>query len=156
MTRDHRWVVESPEAMIALGRAFGEGARGGEVFRLTGALGAGKTQWVKGLGEGLGITGVINSPSYVIEKSHAGRLTLHHIDLYRLTSVEACRELALEERVEPETVVAVEWAERFPAFQRDSAVHLALDFGERENERVARLTAWASHHDDLVRRVTTP
>ena len=80
---------------------------------LTGELGSGKTVFVRGLARGLGIdTDEIASPTFVLLTSHAGRLTLHHADLYRLRGNGDEQELGLEELPGPNGVLAVEWAER--------------------------------------------
>jgi tRNA threonylcarbamoyladenosine biosynthesis protein TsaE len=129
------WIVRSPDEMIALGRRFGESCRGREVFLLDGPLGSGKTQWVKGLGSGLGITQVINSPAFTLVKEYVGRLTLHHVDLYRLHSGHECVELGLEDLVSPRSVLAIEWAGRYPEFRGGREVQLQFEMGARDDER---------------------
>jgi tRNA threonylcarbamoyladenosine biosynthesis protein TsaE len=89
------------------------GFSGGEVVLLYGELGTGKTAFVRGLARGLGIDpGEVSSPTFVLLSSYAGRLTLHHADLYRLRGPGAELELGLEELPGPAAVLAVEWAER--------------------------------------------
>lgn len=135
--------------MEALGEAMGRACVGGEVFLLTGNLGAGKTQWTKGLGRGIGVTSVINSPTFTIVKPHEGRLTLQHIDLYRLGSEGECEELALEDLIGPDTVVAIEWAERFPRLGESGKPHrLVIDFGETDQDRIVTLM---TDNKDLAR-----
>jgi tRNA threonylcarbamoyladenosine biosynthesis protein TsaE len=85
------------------------------VIALTGDLGAGKTELVKGLAAGLGVTSRVQSPTYALIHEHrGGRLTLYHLDLYRLESPEAILRAGLEEYlVAPAGVSVVEWAERW-------------------------------------------
>ena len=81
---------------------------------LSGELGAGKTQFVKGLARGLGIPGRVLSPSFVLVNVYSGgRLTLFHLDLYRLDTPEQIAAAGLEEYLRPEGVTVVEWAERW-------------------------------------------
>lgn len=87
--------------------------RGGEVVLLTGELGAGKTAFVRGLARGLGVPPeIVASPTFVLLTAYAGRLKLHHADLYRLRGDGDDAELGLEELPGPGGVLAVEWAER--------------------------------------------
>jgi len=123
---------DSPEETEGFAEAFAAELKGGEVVALAGNLGAGKTCFARGLALGLGISGPITSPSYVLVKSYEGRLTLHHADFYRLegsstpsTSSTARAErlpepldiasLGLEDYLDnPAAVVLIEWADRYP------------------------------------------
>lgn len=99
---------------LAAGRALAADLRPDDVVLLTGDLGAGKTAFVKGLAEGLGVDPIdVTSPTFtLIQEYRGGRLTLHHIDLYRLTPREV-DDLGLEELVVSGAVVAVEWPDRW-------------------------------------------
>ncbi|MCB9725411.1 MAG: tRNA (adenosine(37)-N6)-threonylcarbamoyltransferase complex ATPase subunit type 1 TsaE [Spirochaetaceae bacterium] len=103
------------EAGVELGRAIGVE---GLVIALIGPLGAGKTLLVKGLAEGLGLDArLVSSPTFVIAQSHPlpeGPEHLHHLDLYRLETEEALESIGLEDMLAPGSVLAVEWADRFP------------------------------------------
>jgi len=116
--------VESADAMRALGRALGRAAQAGDRFLLEGAFGAGKTTFVQGLADGLDVALPVRSPSFVIETQYRGRLTLYHVDLYRLEHIEPALLQELEEHLYGEGVTAVEWAERLPAELRDDATLL--------------------------------
>ncbi len=100
-----------PGETRAIGKAIGERCRGGEVILLKGPLGAGKTTLVQGIARGLGIEGPVQSPSFVLERIHRGRLALRHLDLYRLTGAEALETGLLSEMDEDEVTV-IEWGER--------------------------------------------
>lgn len=111
--------VPSPEAMRALGRAFGSLCRGGEVIALDGELGAGKSVFVRGLVEGLGIDpSQVSSPTFVIMQRYrapdAGALDLVHADAYRLKSPAAELEDVgwTEAAGAPGSVAVLEWASR--------------------------------------------
>jgi tRNA threonylcarbamoyladenosine biosynthesis protein TsaE len=98
----------------AAGSALAADLSPGDVLLLTGDLGAGKTAFVRGVAAGLGIDpGEVSSPTFtLIQEYRGGRLTLHHIDLYRLTPREV-DDLGLDELVDGGGVVAVEWPERW-------------------------------------------
>ena len=112
-TYSGEFTTHSPEETFALARSIGERLSGGEIFLLSGELGAGKTVFAKGLAAGLGIDPAdVTSPSFTLVNVHEGRLRFYHIDLYRLES-GARRDLGLEEMFEDErAVTVVEWAER--------------------------------------------
>jgi tRNA threonylcarbamoyladenosine biosynthesis protein TsaE len=87
-------------------------ARQGDRLALLGELGAGKTQFAKGFAAGLGITEVVNSPSFTLMAEHRGRLPLFHLDLYRLSgSAEVIAGGLFDER-QANGVTLTEWADR--------------------------------------------
>ncbi len=105
--------TQSPEATFRLGAAFGAAAQGGEVLALIGPLGAGKTQFVKGLAQGVGVPPEnVTSPTFALMQSYAGRLLLTHIDLYRLENPDEICALGLEEEIEDAGLAAIEWADK--------------------------------------------
>ncbi len=107
------FISHSPAETEALAESWGRVARGGWVIGLTGDLGAGKTQLVKGLARGLGITARVHSPTFTLVNVYAGgRLPLFHLDLYRLETREQIAAAGLEEYLNPAGVTVIEWAER--------------------------------------------
>jgi tRNA threonylcarbamoyladenosine biosynthesis protein TsaE len=98
-------ISHSPTETAALGEQWGRDARDGLVIGLSGDLGAGKTQFVKGLARGLGITVPVRSPTFALVNIYSGgRLTLFHLDLYRLESPEQIAAAGLEEYLQPKGV----------------------------------------------------
>lgn len=97
----------------SLGERFGRAAQRGWVIALTGDLGAGKTQFVKGLARGLGCTGRVHSPTFTLVNEYSGgRLSLFHLDLYRLETPDQIHGAGIEEFLSPAGVSVIEWAER--------------------------------------------
>ena len=104
----------SPLETEALGEAWGRSAETGLVIALRGDLGAGKTQLVKGLARGLGITERPHSPTFALVNIYTGgRLDLFHLDLYRLESRAQFVTAGLEEYLNPAGIAVIEWAERW-------------------------------------------
>jgi len=99
----------------AVGRALAARLGPGTTVLLYGELGAGKTAFVRGLAEGLGIDPAeVSSPTFTIVQEYRGpRLTLQHVDLYRLSPTEVT-DLALDDLLDEATIMAIEWAERLP------------------------------------------
>jgi tRNA threonylcarbamoyladenosine biosynthesis protein TsaE len=138
----------SPEATAALGAALGRLLRKGDMVCLKGPLGAGKTVFVRGLAEGLGVPEMVSSPGFVIvhehpgpgERSLPGPVPFYHIDLYRLTP-EQTLELGLETYFEGGGMCAVEWADHLPpSFQLD-CLEISFSFGSGEEARILRPSA---------------
>ncbi len=100
---------------MTLGEQWGRESPSGQVIGLTGALGAGKTQLVKGIARGLGATNRVHSPTFtLINEYNGGRLSLFHLDLYRLESRREIVAAGLEEYFcRPNGVAVIEWAERW-------------------------------------------
>jgi tRNA threonylcarbamoyladenosine biosynthesis protein TsaE len=113
--REMTTVAPTEDDTIAAGRALGATLAAGTTVLLYGDLGAGKTAFVRGVAEGLGIEPVeVSSPTFTIVQEYRGRrYTLQHVDLYRLSSAEVT-DLALDDLLEDATIMAIEWAERLP------------------------------------------
>jgi tRNA threonylcarbamoyladenosine biosynthesis protein TsaE len=106
-------ILNSVETAQAFGEGWAADLKGGEVFALSGVLGAGKTQLVKGLARGLGYVGHVTSPTFTLVNEYlGGRLPLYHIDLYRITSEKEALAFGIEEYLPVEgAVTVVEWPE---------------------------------------------
>ena len=107
------FISHSPAETESLGEKFGRAAQSGFVFALSGELGAGKTQFVKGLARGMGISARVHSPTFTLVNEYGGgRLKLFHLDLYRLESRGQILSAGVEEFLSPDGVSVIEWAER--------------------------------------------
>lgn len=107
------FISHSPAETESLGVQFGRTARRGFVFALSGDLGAGKTQFVRGLARGLEIPARVHSPTFTLVNEYGGgRLKLFHLDLYRLETREQILSAGIEEFLSPDGVSVIEWAER--------------------------------------------
>ena len=108
-------VVETygAEETFALGQRIGEQAFPGEVYTLIGELGVGKTVFTQGVAKGLGIRGVVTSPTFTILQIYEdGRMPFYHFDVYRIGDVEEMEEIGCEDCFYGEGLCLVEWADR--------------------------------------------
>src|SRR5215471_5526453 len=108
------YISHGPGETEALGEAWAREAKSGLVLGLSGDLGAGKTQLVKGFARGLGIDSRVTSPTFALVNTYTGgRLPLFHLDLYRLDGHEQILSAGLEEYLHPHGVAVIECAERW-------------------------------------------
>jgi tRNA threonylcarbamoyladenosine biosynthesis protein TsaE len=124
--------VTSSEAETAEeGRRLGARLRPGDVVVIQGPLGAGKTAFVRGLAEGLGLDPrAVHSPSFAILTEYgpsAAGVRLVHVDLYRIDDPAEIDDLGLTDHLAGGRVMAVEWGERLPRRLRDGAVGVVLE-----------------------------
>ncbi|MEO6027824.1 MAG: tRNA (adenosine(37)-N6)-threonylcarbamoyltransferase complex ATPase subunit type 1 TsaE [Candidatus Binatia bacterium] len=119
--------VEDTEA---IGRRVGTLAQPGDVIALTGDLGAGKTAFVRGLADGLGVpTHMVASPTFTMVAEYDGRLPVYHIDLYRLDP-GAADIPALREYLYGPGVTAIEWCDRLPADALETCLAVRIEYAE--------------------------
>jgi tRNA threonylcarbamoyladenosine biosynthesis protein TsaE len=130
----------------ALGAALASAARPGDMISLVGDLGAGKTQFAKGFGAGLGITDTIVSPSFVLMAEYRGRLPLFHVDLYRLADAAEALAGGLIDDRQAEGVTLVEWAERLAEALPDGRLDVIID-GAGDDPRQIRIQPGIDSYD---------
>lgn len=112
------FISHNPAGTEALGEKLGRAATRGMVVFLSGDLGAGKTQFVRGVARGLGCAGRVHSPTFTLVNEYGGgRLKLFHLDLYRLETPEQILSAGIEDYLSPDGVSVIEWAERLLSFK---------------------------------------
>ncbi len=130
-------VATGPEETQRVGEQLASRLVDGDVVALVGELGAGKTTFVQGLARGLFIKEEVLSPSFVLARTHEGRLTLHHMDAYRISDPEEFTEVGLTELLPPERgVTAVEWADRIPQLIPPGALWVTLTMPTFDRRRI--------------------
>lgn len=118
--------IRDPEAMHELGVKLGQQLRAGDLLILTGPLGAGKTTLTRGIGEGLGVRGPVQSPTFVLARTHpslVGGAPLVHLDAYRLNDASELDDLDIDF---DGSVVVAEWGAGL-AGSRDSWIELVIE-----------------------------
>ena len=141
MTADASVRVESPDAMEALGRSFGQSIEAPALVLLSGDLGAGKTLFTRGLAAGLGIDpDEVSSPTFsLVNRYRGGRVVLYHLDLYRLGGFREAYDLGLEEILDEGAIVAIEWPDRLDGFPLPPAVRIDIEH-DGPDSRLVRVT----------------
>jgi tRNA threonylcarbamoyladenosine biosynthesis protein TsaE len=140
-----------PDETREIGRRIGAAAVPGTLLALIGPLGAGKTQLTKGIAEGLGVRGVVNSPTFVLMNEHQGRLRLFHVDAYRLADPEEASAAGLLDERQADGVTVVEWADRLDGWLATERLEIRLDTPPgAPMHRILRWTAHGPAHDHLA------
>lgn len=141
-----------PEETQAIGRVLGESAQPGDVFLLLGDLGAGKTCLTQGILFGLGSEDFARSPTFVLVSQYPARLTLYHMDLYRLDTFEEVLDLGLDEYLYGEGVCVVEWADKAAGAFPDSHLLVEIEHTSEDSRRLT-LTAKGSHYEEILKAI---
>ncbi len=121
--------TKSSAETIRTGKSIGSRLLPGDVVALVGELGAGKTQFIKGMATGVGVgkPAYISSPSFTLINEYPGKIPFYHIDLFRLEWEKEAEELGLEDYFQSEGITAIEWADKIPALlpKEMLLIHLA-------------------------------
>jgi tRNA threonylcarbamoyladenosine biosynthesis protein TsaE len=129
-------LAHGPEETRALGRELGQVVRENTVIGLSGDLGAGKTEFVKGIAEGLGSKDPVTSPTFtLIHEYRSGRLPLFHMDFYRLETDHELDEIGFDDYLRRHGICAIEWADRFQDRIPRDAIRVEIQIGSG-NERL--------------------
>jgi tRNA threonylcarbamoyladenosine biosynthesis protein TsaE len=134
-------ITHSAEETIAFGRTLASALTPPLVILLRGDLGAGKTTLVKGIAEGFraALAEDVTSPTFTLVHEYRGpHTTLYHIDLYRVDTERDLETLGLDDLVAPDSILLIEWGEKFPRFVRERNVEIVLE-RVGENERRIRV-----------------
>lgn len=130
--------LPTAEDTHALGRRLAELLRPGDLIVLIGPLGAGKTALVQGIGAGLGVSGRVVSPTFVIARVHRGPLPLVHVDAYRLHSLDEVDDLDLDVDI-TDAVAVVEWGAGLVEQLADARLEIVIERAPDSELRTAQL-----------------
>lgn len=136
------FTTHSAEETIALGRKLAASLTPPKLVLLRGDLGAGKTTMVKGIAAAFGAAEEedVTSPTFTLIHEYRGpAASLFHVDLYRIDTQRELDTLALDDLISDNSILLIEWGEKFPRFVRERDVEIALE-RVGENDRVVRIT----------------
>ena len=142
MTRE--FTTASPEETIALGRELASMLAPPKLVLLRGDLGAGKTTLVKGIAQAFHAASEedVTSPTFTLVHEYRGpSATLYHIDLYRVDTQRELETLGLDDLMSENSVLLIEWGEKFPRFVRERDVEIALERAGEDRRRIVVSTA---------------
>jgi tRNA threonylcarbamoyladenosine biosynthesis protein TsaE len=131
--------THSAEETITLGRSLAELLHPPKLVLLRGELGAGKTTLVKGIAEGFQAAREedVTSPTFTLVHEYRGpRVNLYHIDLYRVDTPRELETLGLDDLFAPDSILLIEWGEKFPRFERDCDAEISLERVDEGSRRI--------------------
>jgi tRNA threonylcarbamoyladenosine biosynthesis protein TsaE len=142
MKSGQRFETGSDEEMQALGRELAQTLPEQAVVLLIGDLGAGKTTLAKGIVEGRNAAAAddVSSPTFTLIHEYGNPVTVYHVDLYRLETVEQARRLGLEELFDRPALTLIEWGERFPDLMPSERIEIQINY-ESEDNRVIEISS---------------
>jgi tRNA threonylcarbamoyladenosine biosynthesis protein TsaE len=133
------FTTNSPEETIVLGRELASLLAPPKIVVLRGDLGAGKTTLVKGIAEGFEAASHddVTSPTFTLIHEYRGSVvTLYHIDLYRIDTQRELETLGLDDLMTDNSVLLIEWGEKFARFQRERDVEIAIERISENNRKI--------------------
>lgn len=151
----HVYKTASEEETRDFARRLGCLLGHGDTVLLVGELGAGKTRLAQGIARGLGVAEWVTSPTFTLLREYSGRIPLYHLDAYRLEGPWDLYDLGMEEYMEGEGVLVVEWGDRVRSFFGPQALEMEIAFGEGENERVIRVYIRGGDWEGRLARLST-
>jgi len=145
---------ESAEQTFALGVDIGKKAGEGDVFALSGELGAGKTCFTGGLARGIGVDEnyAITSPTFTLINEYPGRCRFYHFDVYRLNQIDELIDLGYDEYMSGKGVVVIEWAEKIKNALPDDTIKVIFTYID-ENKRMIRISSPKKRVRELVKDI---
>jgi len=131
------FISNSPQDTLNFGTSIGKNLNGGEIILLNGELGSGKTLLTKGIARGLGIdpSNTVVSPSFTLMNIYKARLDIIHADLYRLDSDDVY-ELGLEDFMDREHIIIVEWAQRSQDFFQGDLIEISIEYLGEQSRKI--------------------
>ncbi len=147
--------THSAQETFAVGEQLGRLLGPGDVVCLQGDLGSGKTCLTQGIGQGLGVEGTINSPTFVFINEHRARQPgpyLYHVDLYRINDLLDALVLGLEDYMYGDGITVIEWAERARELIPEDRLWITLQY-VGPSERKLLFVATGAHYEELVREL---
>lgn len=130
------FTTKSHSETTDLGRKIGSGLSSGEVVAIEGELGAGKTTFIKGIAQGLGVEDFVSSPTFVIVNEYSGRIPFYHMDLYRIEDAPSLNDLGVTEYFDGGGVVAIEWAERLGGLLPEKYLSVMIETIDEDRRRI--------------------
>lgn len=129
-------LTNSRNETILLGERLGRSLNPNDVVAISGELGAGKTTMIQGIAKGLGVRNWVTSPTFTLINEFQGRISLFHMDMYRLNGPEDADDIAIEEYFNKGGVTVIEWAEKVRALLPDRVKEISIEIVSEDQRKV--------------------
>ena len=149
----------SPRLTIDLGKKFSKMLRGGDIIIFSGELGGGKTTFISGLADGLGIRENLSSPSFtILNQYNSGKIKLVHIDFYRIDGIDEFDNIGLDDYIyDDSSILCIEWGEKILQYIKKDYLTICFNYiiGEENsiNKRKITFDSSSSYWDKRLRKL---
>lgn len=126
----------SAEEMRRLGAQLAQELQPGDCVVLIGELGVGKTTFVQGLAQGLGVAEPVRSPTFILMREYRGKVPLYHFDAYRIKNSDELREIGFEETVRSQGITVIEWGEKAAGLLPDGCWRVFFELLPDQSRRI--------------------
>lgn len=131
-----RFISNSTEDTIELGKSLALTLKGGTVVAFYGGLGMGKTAFTRGMAKAMGVDEDVSSPTFAIVNDYGGNPPLYHFDMYRVESWDDLYASGFFDFYEAGGILAVEWSENIENALPDNTIRVTIERGESDNQRI--------------------
>jgi len=150
MSKSEYIITNNEKETKKIGKLLGDNVQPGQIILLKGDLGSGKTRFVKGIAASLNSTNEVSSPTYNLINEYPGKMTLYHMDLYRLDNENDLLNIGFEDYLYRDGIIAIEWPEL--AYDFLPADFLLINFEiVSENKRKLKLKAKGEKSKNLMK-----
>jgi len=144
----------NPQETIDLARKIAKHLKKGSIICLHGELGSGKTTFVKGLAQALGIQKEVQSPTFVLMNIYEGKMKLYHVDLYRLEDIKEIERIGYEEFLFGDGLAVVEWADKLKELYPSECLTVTLHHAGEEKREVC-IKAKGKKYEGTIKELST-
>lgn len=130
------FISPSAEETRRIGIQIAAELKPGDCLVLVGELGVGKTTLVQGLAQGLGVSAIVRSPTFVLMHEYHGKIPLYHFDAYRIKNLDELREIGFEDTVRSEGITVIEWGEKAAQLLPAGCWRVSIEFLPDRKRRI--------------------
>lgn len=141
---NQQFITHSPAETEAVAKTFAQTLHGGEVLAFRGGMGVGKTAFVRGLAEGLGVRGEVSSPTFALVHEYRGAIPFYHFDMYRITDWDDLYSTGFFDYLDlPNAILAIEWSEQIQDALPEQTIVITM---EHLGEDARKITIGRDEH----------
>lgn len=142
-------ISHSPADTEQAGEQLAKALHPGDVVAFFGDLGAGKTHFIRGLAQGLGVTDPVSSPTFALVHAYQGRIPFYHFDMYRITSWADLESTGFFDYLDAGGICAIEWSEHIENALPPNSIWVTIKPGEQPNDRRIFITRHGTEAENV-------
>lgn len=135
-----KYFSKSEKDTLQIAAEFASCLRGGDVVAFRGGMGMGKTVFVRGCSEILGIDCEVSSPTFAIVNDYGGKINIYHFDMYRVESWDSLYSTGFFDYLNDNSILFVEWSENIDGALPENTIYVEFSRGENDNERTIEIS----------------